>query len=676
MLLRTILIGFVLSSTIAVAADGPDVAGLLSRRIIDPNLPLEEVQRYTESRVPPMPEVASVKEWEKHATRMRRETLDKVVFRGEAAKWRTYKGKVEWLETIDGGPEYKIKKLRYEALPGLWIPALLYEPVKLSGKVPVVLNVNGHDRPKGKAAIYKQTRCINQAKRGMLALNVEWLGMGQLHTEGFGHYRMNQLNLCGTSGLAPFYLSMSRGIDVLLSHEHADPKRVAVAGLSGGGWQTIVISSLDTRVTLSDPVAGYSSFRTRARFFSDLGDSEQTPCDLATVTDYAQMTAMLAPNPALLTFNAQDNCCFKASHALPPLLEAARPIYALYGKRDHLRSHVNFDPGSHNFGRDNREALYRMFGEFFFDGASSFSATEIDCAAEIKTKEELHVKIPSDNADFHSLATAISKNLPQAVDRLPTDGKSLKKWRDSRLKLLSETVRAEHYAIQAEQAGESVDGGVAATFWKLRAADRWTLPATELTPAKVNGTTILVADAGRKSVAAEAQKLLADGQRVLAVDPFYFGESKISQRDSLFGLMVSTVGGRPLGLQSSQVAAVARWAHAKYDAPVKIVAVGPRASLYSLIATALEQKAIKSAELHDSYDSLKQVIERNMGVNQAPDLFCFGLLKHFDIIQIAGLASSRRVTFVGTKPRTTAAAKLEPPRKNSVVSVAVSRGKN
>src|SRR3954452_10148284 len=141
---------------------------------------------------------------------------------------------------------------------------------------------------------------------------------------------MNQFELCGTSGVSPFCLSMKRGLDLLLSLEHADPERVAVTGLSGGGWQTIFISAFDTRVTLTNPVAGYSSFRTRARNFSDLGDSEQTPCDLATVTDYAQLTAMMAPRPTLLTFNAKDNCCFAAGHALPPLLEAARPIFALY----------------------------------------------------------------------------------------------------------------------------------------------------------------------------------------------------------------------------------------------------------------------------------------------------------------------------------------------------------
>jgi hypothetical protein len=111
---------------------------------------------------------------------------------------------------------------------------------------------------------YIQMRCINEAKKGALALNFEWLGMGQLKMDGFSHARSNQLDLVGTNGVALHYLSQKRGLDILLAHPNADPSRVAVTGLSGGGWQTILISSLDPRVTIAAPVAGYSSFVTRA----------------------------------------------------------------------------------------------------------------------------------------------------------------------------------------------------------------------------------------------------------------------------------------------------------------------------------------------------------------------------------------------------------------------------
>ncbi|MGH7202384.1 MAG: alpha/beta hydrolase family protein, partial [Planctomycetaceae bacterium] len=427
------------------------------------------------------------------------------------------------------------------------IPALLYVPDKLEGKVPVVLNVNGHDS-KGKAADYKQIRCINQAKRGMLALNVEWFYMGQLRSDGFMHYRQNQLDLCGTSGLAPFYLAMSRGLDVLLSHENADPNRVAVAGLSGGGWQTIVISSLDERVTLSNPVAGYSSFLTRVRHLQDLGDSEQTPVDLAATADYAHLTALRAPRPTLLTFNAEDQCCFKADHALPPLVDAAGPIYELFGKEDHLRSHVNHDPGTHNFELDNRQQLYKMLGDFFFAEDADYDWKEIPSQEEVKSAEELNVPLPDANLDFHKLALVLSRDLPRDA-ALPESKSDAERWRTERRQQLREIVHAEDYDVQAIAVDHQEKGGLMGTYWWLRIGGAWTVPAVELVQGDPKGTTVLLADGGRASAVEQVQQLLKAGQRVLAVDLFYFGESKIVQKDFLYALLVSSVGERPLGIQ-------------------------------------------------------------------------------------------------------------------------------
>ena len=223
-------------------------------------------------------------------------------------------------------------------------------------------------RPRAKRSRYKQLRSINLAKRGMLVLNVEWFGMGQLGTPGFSHYRMNQLDLCGASGLAPFYLAHERAVDICRGARTCRPRRVAVTGLSGGGWQTILISALDERVTLANPVAGYGGLRTNI-LFDDLGDSEQAPNDMALVADYTHLTAMRAPRPTLLTYNASDDCCFKSGHTLAPLLERPRSRSSPCTEpRTKLRSHVNHVPGTHNFEQDNREQLYAMIGDFFYPG--------------------------------------------------------------------------------------------------------------------------------------------------------------------------------------------------------------------------------------------------------------------------------------------------------------------
>ncbi len=632
------------------AAEISDLATVLSQPIINPGQTLTDVQNFTFVRVPPMPQASSVAEWEKIAARLRENTLEKIVFRGEAAQWRNASTKVEWLTTIDGGPGYHIKKLRFEALPGLWIPALLYEPSKLSGKVPVVMNVNGHDRQLGKATPFKQLRCINLAKRGMLALNVEWFGMGQLYSKGYFHYRMNQLDLCGTSGVAPFYLSMMRGLDLLLSLEHADSQRVAVAGLSGGGWQTIFISALDTRVTLANPVAGYSGFRTRARHPEDLGDPEQAPVDLAITADYLPLTAMLAPRPTLLTYCLIDHCCFRAEHALPPLMEAALPIFQLYGREANLRSHVNVTPGNHNFGVDNREQFYRMLRDHFYDHDANFEIHEIPSEEEIKTPDTLHVDLPPNNADFNTLASTLSRNLPRHPE-LPNDS-TLKDWQQEKRKALQELVKFRHWEAHPIHTREQEFQDGQAKLRALRVGEPWTVPVVELVRGQPSSTVILVADDGRQSAAALAKQLLDTKQRVLAVDPLYLGESKIPGRDYDFAVQISAVGERLLGVQSSQLAAVARWAKREFDgASVRVVAQGPRCSLSSLVAAAIASEAIDGVELHGSLGSLKEVIEQNMSLQEAPELFCFALLEEFDLRQLVALVAPRPVRFTNASER-------------------------
>jgi dienelactone hydrolase len=643
---RLVLAAFIVSvSSIRTRAqDGEFVEKVLGREIIGPRQTLAETADYCESLIPRVPSPTTLTHWKVYSREMRTDALSHVIFRGEASTWRTAKTRVEWGATIPGGQGYRIKKLRYEAIPGLWIPALLYEPEKLAGKVPVIIDVNGHDAS-GKASDYKQVLCINLAKRGMLALNVDWYGMGQLGGKDFGHDQINHIDLCGTSGVATHFLAQTRAIDLALALENTDPERLAVTGLSGGGWQTIFVSAFDTRVRLCNPVAGYSSFRTRARFFSDLGDSEQTPCDLATVTDYAAMTAMIAPRAALLTFNAKDDCCFASDHALPPLLEAARPIFKLYGVEDKLRTHINHDPGTHNYLTDNRQAFLRMVGEQFFPGSSQFDAKEISCDSELKTPDELRVEMPRDNETLHGLASGLSERLPR--DRMPTEGKEqARTWQERARDRLRQIVRARQDAAKADKVGEESSGSITAIRWRLQVG-AWSVPVAEFVRGTPKTTVLMIGDAGRRQLAAAVRdRLKGNGElRVLVVDPFYLGESLITDHGYLFALLLAAVGDRPLGVQASQIAAVAEWAKAREPGvPVELAAFGPRTSVMALVAAGLSHSEVDSVVLSEPLGSLKELIETRAAYIDMPELFCFGLLEHFDVFQLAAMTAPRDLT--------------------------------
>ncbi len=409
--MMTLMFTLLLAATAGAAVDLAAIKQALSKPILGPKQSTVEAQVYAASKVPVLPPVKTAEQWQAYAAQLRERVLSEIVFRGEARKWRDAPSRIVWLDSL-AGDGYRVRKFRFEAAPDFWIPALLYEPAQIAGKVPVVLNVNGHEG-QGKATPYIQERCINLAKRGILAVNPEWTGKGELSAPGYSHTRMNQLDLAGTSGLSIFYLTMRNALTHALKHPNADPSRVAVTGLSGGGWQTIMLSALDPRVKLANPVAGYSSFVTRAEWPElDLGDSEQTPTDLATLADYTHLTALLAPRPTLLTHNARDNCCFRADYAVAPLLREAGPVFRLLGAENRLRYHLNFDDG-HNYGVDNREALYRMLKEFFYPGDSKFPTRETPVTSEVRTEEQLKVDLPPGSLDLHQLALRLSAGLPR-----------------------------------------------------------------------------------------------------------------------------------------------------------------------------------------------------------------------------------------------------------------------
>ncbi|MFP6621339.1 MAG: acetylxylan esterase [Pirellulaceae bacterium] len=600
---------------------------VLQQPILKPGQAFQQHVSYVRGRVPALQLPQDARQWQQQQQALRTQVLQQVIFRGVPSSWRQKNPAVVWLERIETDQGYALRKLRVEALPGLWIPGILYEPDDLQGRVPVVLNVNGHDR-QGKVTAYKQLRCINLAKRGMLALNLEWLGMGQLNSPGYAHNDLAKLDLCGTSGVSVFFLAMSRGLDVLLAHPQADPKRVAVTGLSGGGWQTIVLSSLDQRVTLTVPVAGYSALTQRLAQANSIGDLEQNPTDLVQYADYSHLTAMMVPRPTLLIYNDKDNCCFVSSTVKPNTFDPVVPFFRQAGVIDRFQYYENSNPGTHNYDQDNREQLYRFLNHHFFRN-ELVSNKEIPSIAELRSKEDLHVELPGENATFSSLASQLAESLPRRADA------------GSPQRLLAKLLRLEPLVVDTAQAVKGPPHQLPWNVqrWRLVMDKHWTLPAVVIEGAQTTRTVLWLSDQPWSKHQQQIGELLQTGCRVICVDAVLFGHAKPPGSLYQNAQVMSTVGARPLGIQAAQIRAAVRFFTSRYQLEnLDIRATGIRVGLASLCAKALGESLIGKLETPGLPTSLKSLLVPAAKFDQVPELYCFGLLEWFDLPELRALA--------------------------------------
>ena len=524
-----------------------------------------------------------------------------------------------WGRTLRPDASYVIRKLRYEIYPDYWIPGLLYEPSQLSGRVPVVLNPNGHHAG-GKAVEYKQIRCANLARRGVLALNLEFIGMGELRAD-VCHNNIALLNVTGMAGVGLFFLALSKGLDILLAHPSADPGRVGVTGLSGGGWQTIIAAALDERVNLCVPVAGYTGCRARVGCRSDVGDLEQVPVDLATVLDYQEMTAMLAPHPLLQILNANDDCCFKTERAKPVIYDAILPTYRAFGAADCIEVHSNTDPGTHNYGADNRHAFYRFIAKHWgLEGP----AEDLQRPDELLPESQLCVGLPRRQETLQHLAMMRARRLAAGL-RSPRTPLARRRLRQALVQVLR---LPDYAATAATPAPGSADGET-----RILCCGPWAVPVSRRCQGAVGEpVTLLISDAGR------AQSLLARQERpgtLLVADILGTGENAANWQ---LLMLLETAGQRLLGHQVAQVLACARFAAADLPAGrLELVGDGQITAVVALLAAALEPELFSKITAYGTVASLVHLIEGAERYESYQSLFCFGLLEVADIPQMAAL---------------------------------------
>jgi dienelactone hydrolase len=621
---------------------------ILKDEILSPAVAEFQIRQYLVGRVAEPPRVPPTsKEWTLEAARFRHHLLDDVAFHGWPKEWVEAGPKFEEAGVIETGTGYLIRKLRYEIVPGFYSAALLYEPEHLSSKIPAILNVNGHVGPLGKSVEYKQKRCINYAKHGILALNLEWFLFGELAKRGNEHWFGAHLDLVGANELGLFILEMRKGLDYLYNHPNVDRTRIGMTGLSGGGWQTITLTALDERVKASNPVAGFSSIRARveAKRFGDMGDVEQSATDSLAGSDFSHLVALVAPRPILLTYNAEDDCCFRAALVKPLVYEAIQPFFKLYGKEDAFDWHENRDPANHNYQLDNRLADYRFFSKQF---RLPLIADEDQVAPEIRSYDELVVGLPEDNLTILGLAQKLGREITRPP--VPSDPSAQAAWSKAERAKLTEVVRykpvdIEHLWSVATSKSQDVQttsylfqmsNGLSATGVWVRSI----LQSSDTAP-----VTIVLDDNGREAAADVVSDRVNRGEQVLALDLMFTGNSWKDTEPFQFAQILDGYGDRPIGMEAAQLSRITRWARERAGvASVRLEVGGIRTQVAALVAAALEPTLFSAIVVRNGMHSLSYVLELPVRFEQAPDLFCLDLYKDFDIDLLEALAAPAKVT--------------------------------
>lgn len=250
---------------------------------------------------------------------------------------------------------YTVENIAIEILPGLYVNGSIYKPLKIKGKVPVVLSPDGHwaqHRYRKDA----QIRFAMIARMGAIAISYDLFAWGEslLQFKSEDHRRSLAQTIQTLGGI--------RILDYVMSMKETDKSRVGISGGSGGGSHTVLMAAMDERIKLSVPVVSLSS-----SFYGGCPCESGMPIHLCGGgTNNVEIAAMAAPNPQLVVSDGKDWTVTVPDHDMPFL----KNIYGYYGLSD-LVQNVHLPQEGHDFGLSKRKALYDfLIDQFKLNGAA------------------------------------------------------------------------------------------------------------------------------------------------------------------------------------------------------------------------------------------------------------------------------------------------------------------
>jgi cephalosporin-C deacetylase-like acetyl esterase len=549
---------------------------------------------------------------------------------------------------------YRVENIIFESLPDFRVTANLYLPTTGEPPYPAVLGVAGHS-DNGKASATYQYAWIGFVKRGYAVLAFDPPGQGERieYPDESGGSRVGigvpehiasglQCLLTGTTFARYEIWDGVRAFDYLLTRPEIDPRRIAVAGNSGGGTQAAYLAAFEPRLA----AVISSCYMTRWReLWNKPGpqDAEQVwPGFISAGLDFDDFALAYAPRPFLMTTAVRDFFPIDGARA------TYRRITEWFERLGAPQNAGYFEyDDTHGWSKPRREAAARFLDKHFKGLETNGAEPEIETEAE-------------------SLLYAAKGVLPQGLESTTVRALNRQHWaaifpkrkavslkEPARLRELVRSrlaLAAAPPPVVARVENEETVGPLVVRTLSFTAPGQGSFQARWLLPAARTGKLPALVTVGCGQDAAE---LARTGDRaVLAIDTSGFGDhpprSTRGDDSPLYQLAARAwLLDRSLtGMAVEDTLAAAAWLRRQEGIDAGRISVMGRgtSAVVALLAGALDSglRGVAAERMPISYsDFVAADIPRDLTILAIP-----GVLEDFDLPDAASLLGSRAVWIV------------------------------
>jgi len=205
-------------------------------------------------------------------------------------------------------PAYRVEKLVFESVPGLYVTANFYLPHERPSPMPCIVYLNGHWPSLDGAKTGFQDRYLWYPANGFALLVIDPVGFGEVPGVHPGMNRLNHwhwLSLGYTPAGVEVWNAM-RALDWLQTRPEVDSSRIGVTGISGGGVMTQFLAALDDRVTVAAASCSTYTIGTQVAFGLVPQQCDCTFYPNLFRIDFPEVLALIAPRPLLILGGRKD----------------------------------------------------------------------------------------------------------------------------------------------------------------------------------------------------------------------------------------------------------------------------------------------------------------------------------------------------------------------------------